>query len=270
MSFHRRPLLGSGGQPATVMTELSRDIYRVGSAVLDLILPPQCLKCDVIVESSGALCLPCWREINFTSPPWCHACGLVLEFDPGADGLCAACAGHLPIFERARSVFAYDKNSRALVLAFKNRDRTDIAPAYARWLARVGTDLLSDADIIVPVPLHWSRLYWRRFNQAALLATALGNEAGVEVIPDLLVRRRRTLSLGSMSPSRRRRTLKGVFAVRQSYGERVKGRRVLLVDDVLTTGATVQGCARSLLQAGAGAVDVLTLARVMRPLPSHA
>ncbi len=166
-------------------------------------------------------------------------------------------------------MFSYNDSSRALILAFKYRGRTDLAPAYARWLARAGADLLSDADIIAPVPLHWSRLYWRRFNQAALLAKALDCETEAEVIPDLLRRHRRTLSLGSMSPSRRRRTLRGVFSVREFHRERVKGKRVLLIDDVLTTGSTAAVCTHTLLQAGAGAVVVLTLARVMRPLPSQ-
>lgn len=186
---------------------------KFGTNLLDLVLPPQCLRCGVIVDSSDTLCLSCWREFDFTTPPWCNTCGLVLEFDPGADGLCASCARQKPIFDRARSVFAYDEHSRALILSFKNRDRTDTAPTYARWLARAGADLLSDADMMVPVPLHWSRLYWRRYNQSALLALALARETGIKAIPDMLVRHQRTLSLGKMSPSRRRQTLKGVIAL---------------------------------------------------------
>lgn len=239
------------------------------AAVLDVLYPPQCLKCGNIVETSDTLCVSCWQSVEFATAPWCNACGLTLEFDPGPDGLCASCARQLPSFNRARSVFAYDEHSRSLILAFKNRDRTDIAPAYARWLARAGKELLVDADLIVPVPLHWSRLFRRRYNQAALLAKALSKNTELVVYPDLLIRCRRTALLGSMSPSRRRRALRGVFQVRQSYLNDVKGKHILLIDDVLTTGSTVEACTRNLLQAGAKAVDVLTLARVMRPLPQH-
>jgi len=223
----------------------------------------------VIVDSPGTLCLSCWREFNFTTPPWCNACGLVLEFDPGADGLCASCARQQPVFERARSVFAYDKHSRALVLSFKNRDRTDNVPTIAPWMMRAGADLLPDADLMARDPLHWSRLYWRRYNQSALLALAVARETGVRVIPDLLARRWRTLSLGHMTPTQRRQTLKSVFTLRKPYREKIKGKRVLLIDDVLTTGATAQACSLALLQSGALAVDVLTLARVMRPFPHY-
>ncbi|MEL0107672.1 MAG: ComF family protein [Rhodospirillaceae bacterium] len=243
---------------------------RAGDVLLDLLYPPQCLKCGAIVESADTLCISCWQTVTFMTPPWCDACGIMLEFDSGPGGLCAACARQLPVFARARSVFAYDDDSKAMILSFKYRDRTDNAPAYARWLARAGADLLEDADLLAPVPLHWSRLCWRRYNQSALLASALSQETQIAVLPDLLVRRRRTASLGAMSPSRRRRTLKGAIRLRSSYRDRVTGNRILLIDDVLTTRSTAQACARALLRAGASAVDVLTLARVKRPLPQAA
>jgi ComF family protein len=246
-------------------------LRRYGSAVLDLILPPQCLKCGEIVETStrsaGALCAACWHEVAFTAPPLCDACGLAFEFDLGPGAVCASCARGRPVFSRARSVFAYDENSRALVLAFKNRDRTDAVPAFARWMTRAGADLLEQADVIVPVPLHWTRLFRRRFNQAALLAAAVAGLSERPWAPDVLVRRRRTAPLGHMSPAMRRRNLQGAFRVRASGTSLIAGRRVLLIDDVLTTGTTVGACARALLGAGADAVDVLTLARIMRPLP---
>ncbi|MCZ6607667.1 MAG: phosphoribosyltransferase family protein, partial [Alphaproteobacteria bacterium] len=143
---------------------------------------------------------------------------------------------------------------------------TDTAPAFGRWLVRAGGDLIADADVVAPVPLHWTRLFARRYNQAALLGHAVGRCAGIPVVPDALVRHRRTPSQGRLSPSARHRNLRGAFAVPRSRMAAIKGRRVLLVDDVLTTGATASACTRTLLRAGARAVDVLTLARVVRPV----
>jgi len=160
----------------------------------------------------------------------------------------------------------YDDASRRLVLAFKHGDRTDTAPAFGRWLVRAGGGLIADADVVAPVPLHWTRLFARRYNQAALLGHAVGRCAGIPVVADALVRHRRTPSQGRLSPSARHRNLRGAFAVPRSRMAVIEGRRVLLVDDVLTTGATAAACARTLLRAGARAVDVLTLARVVRPV----
>jgi ComF family protein len=242
-------------------------VRRLGRFVLDALLPPLCLGCGVVVDEAGVLCPACWRAVRFLGPPQCAACGVPFEFDPGPDALCGSCAREPPAFARARAAFAYDETSRRLILAFKHGDRTDAAPAFGAWLARTGADLIPDADVIVPVPLHWTRLFWRRYNQAALLAHALSRAAGVPVAPDLLVRTRRTPSQGKLSPLARRRNLAGAFAVRRSTQARMAGRRVLLIDDVLTTGATAAGCAKALLAAGARAVDVLTLARVVRPVP---
>ncbi|MFQ5765485.1 MAG: ComF family protein, partial [Rhodospirillales bacterium] len=146
----------------------------------------------------------------------------------------------------------------------KHGDRTDTAPALGRWMARAGAALLADADAIAPVPLHWTRLFQRRYNQAALLAHVVGRETGLEVIPDLLQRRRRTAPLGRKGPAARRRMLRGAFRVHPARRRTLAGRRVLLVDDVLTTGTTAAACARVLLAGGAAAADVLTLARVVR------
>ncbi|MDP7667316.1 MAG: phosphoribosyltransferase family protein, partial [Rhodospirillales bacterium] len=158
-----------------------------------------------------------------------------------------------------------DDASRRLVLAFKHADRTDAAPAFAEWMARAGAELLADGHVIAPVPLHWTRLFRRRYNQAALLAAALGAKAGVPVAHELIVRRRRTPSQGGLGPSARRRNLAGAFAAAPKGADAIADRRVLLVDDVFTTGATARACSRALLGAGAAAVDVLTLARVVRP-----
>ena len=238
---------------------------RVPAVALNVLLPPQCLGCARMVEEPGSLCAACWERLDFLAPPHCAACGFPFEFDHGEDTLCGACARIPPVYERARAVLRYDDASRDLILGFKHADRTFAAPAFSRWMARAGAELLEDADLIVPVPLHRLRLLSRRYNQAALLAHGIAKASGITVVPDLLVRTRRTPSQGRLSPARRRRNVRGAFAVKGARAGLLKGRRVLLIDDVLTTGATVSACTRALRRAGAKAADVLTLARVVRP-----
>ncbi len=160
----------------------------------------------------------------------------------------------------------YDDHSRDLILGFKYADRTFAAPAFARWMVRAAAGLINDADLVVPVPLHRFRLWRRRYNQAALLALGITKLAGKQAVPDLLVRKRATPSQGRLSAAQRRANVRGAFAVRAERRAELAGKRVLLVDDVMTTGATVSSSARALLRAGAAAVDVVTLARVVRPL----
>ena len=242
-----------------------RWLGRVSVAVLDVLLPPRCLKCGAIMAQAGNLCSSCWRWVAFISPPFCHVCGVPFEFESGDQSLCGACIRRPPVFGRARAVFRYDDFSRNLILAFKYGDRTDAAPAFGRWLVRAGEDILEGADYLVPVPLHWSRLFRRRYNQAAVLAAAISGEAGVAVLPDLLVRHRRTRSQGHLSAQERGRNLRGAIALRPGHGETVAGRNIVLVDDVMTSGATIGECARVLNASRANRVDVLTLARVGVP-----
>ncbi len=237
-----------------------------GRRVMDVLLPPRCLSCGTIVGADGSLCAECWSKIDFISAPCCVRCGVPFAFDAGigAGSECGECARRPPGFDRARSALRYDDASKPLILGFKHSDRTHAAPAYAAWMARAAAPMLAEADIIVPVPLHWTRLVHRRYNQAALLALALGRIAAKPAVPDALVRRRRTPSQGLLRRLGRFRNVAGAFAVHPGRQSRISGRRVLLVDDVLTTGATVEACARALRSAGAAAVDVVTLARVVR------
>ena len=249
---------------------LAAGLRSAGRRLLDVILPPHCLACGGMVDEPGSLCPPCWDAVTFLGPPACACCGTPFEYDAGAGVLCAACIRRPPVYERARAVLVYDDASRSMILGFKHGDRTEAAPAFGRWLARAGADLLAEADIIAPVPLHWTRFWRRRYNQSALLAQAVARGAltggrHLPVIPDLLVRRRRTPSQGGLGASARARNVRGAFRLKPKFQARLLGARVLLVDDVFTTGATVEACARVLLRAGAGAVDVLTLARVARP-----
>lgn len=240
----------------------SAALKRLGRAALDLVLPPRCLSCGEEVDAAHALCASCWQKIGFLGAPCCACCGLPFAFDLGADALCGFCARAHPRYDRSRAALRYDEGSRRLVLAFKHGDRLHGAPAFGAWMRRAGAALLADADRLMPVPLHWTRLFRRRYNQAAVLAHAIHRAGGPQVAPDWLVRRRRTPSQGEFGAEGRRRNVESAFALKR--GRSVRGMRIVLVDDVLTTGATVEECARVLKRAGAARVDVLTLARVVR------
>ena len=240
-------------------------LRRFARSAIDLLLPPQCPVCNALVETEGVLCAECWPKVEFLGPPQCAACGMPFAFDMGEQALCGACARERPAFARARAVMAYGDVSRKVILAFKHGDRTDTAPALGRWLRRAGAELVRDAEVVAPVPLHWTRLFERRYNQAALLAHAVGRQAGLPVIADLLQRRRRTKPQVRMGPAARKRNLRGAFRVNARRLAGVAGKRVLLIDDVMTTGLTAALCAKALLAAGAAQVDVLTVARVVRP-----
>jgi ComF family protein len=248
------------------LSPLRTPLAHAFARALDSVLPQRCLKCGVVVAAQGgaALCPACWQTLSFLGAPCCACCGQPFDFDLGPDALCGACTQAPPAFDRARSVLRYDEASRDLILAFKHADRTSLTPAFAAWLKRAGDDLIPDADIIVPVPLHWSRLFGRRYNQAALLAMALGALTGKAVIPDLLTRRRATAKQGHLGRLARQRNVAGAFVLHPRRLQTLAGKRVLLIDDVITTGATVTSCAKVLRQAGAQAVDVLALARVIQ------
>lgn len=237
-------------------------LRRFGRAVVDGVLPPRCLACGAIVGEPDALCAGCWAAMDFFAPPWCAVCGLPFPYPVGEGTVCAGCARERQSWNRARAALRYDKNSRRLVLMLKHGDQTHLADAFGRWMRRAGAELLDGADIVIPVPLHWTRLFARRYNQAALLAHAVRAAGGPPVGADWLLRRRRTPSQGRLGPVARARNVRGAFALRR--GCDVGGKRVVLVDDVLTTGATVEECARILRRAGAASVDVVTLARALR------
>ncbi|MDP9195558.1 MAG: ComF family protein [Pseudomonadota bacterium] len=242
-----------------------RTLASLPGAVLDLLLPPLCLGCQASVGQQGALCPGCWQNINFLSPPWCDRCGLPFELPPDAaagPALCAECIRRPPAFDQARAALVYDAGSRPLILSFKHGDRTEAAGPMGRWMARAGVDFLEKADHVIPVPLHRWRLWRRRYNQSALLARALARPG--QFVPDMLVRHRATASQGLFSLRGRQRNVARAFTVRPAWRTHLAGKTIVLVDDVLTTGATLQECARTLKAAGTACVHVLTLARVVR------
>ncbi|MCW5770879.1 MAG: ComF family protein [Rhodospirillaceae bacterium] len=238
-------------------------VARAGRSALDLILPPLCLACRRPVNEPGALCPACWNEIRFIAPPLCDRCGLPFEHEQGM-ALCGGCMAQPPVFARARAVMRYDEASKPLILRFKNGDRVHAAPALARWMARAGAELVAGADIVVPVPLHWRRLFRRRYNQSALLASALARHTGLAWSPDALLRLRATPSQGGLTARERRLNVRGAFKVPAHRRSLVAGKRVILIDDVLTTGATLDAAARALRRAGAADVAALAVARVLR------
>jgi ComF family protein len=247
---------------ATFASWANRRLRQIGRAVVDGVLPPRCLACGETIDEPDALCGRCWGGITFFAAPWCAVCGLPFPHPMGEDALCAACARERQSWDRARTVLRYDKNSGRLVLGLKHGDRTHVAGAFGRWMHRAGVEVLAGADLLMPVPLHWTRLFQRRYNQAALLAQAVRSAGGPPVAANWLMRRRRTPVQGHLGPAARERNVRGAFALRA--GRSVAGKHVVIVDDVMTTGATVEECARVLKRAGAASVGVLTLARALR------
>jgi ComF family protein len=204
--------------------------------------------------------------LSLIEPPYCARLGIPFTYDPGPGLLSMEAIANPPAYDRARAAVRYDDTARALVLSFKYSDRLDLAPMLGRWMARAGRELLSGADALLPVPLHWRRLWARRFNQSAMLAGTISHIAGVPVLHDALKRMRATPQQVGLSKAERADNVQGAFRVPADKKAIVAGRRLVLIDDVLTSGATADTCARALLRAGAAHVDVLVFARVVAPL----
>lgn len=229
------------------------------SAIIDTIFPPRCLACAEATEQPHGLCPSCWRDTHFISGTTCRACGAPLVGQAGGEDVCERCARHPPAWDRGAAAVIYGGAARKAILALKHGDRLDMVPPLAGWMARAGGELLAGADVIAPVPLHWRRLLKRRYNQSAELGRRLARVSGRPMVPDLLVRRRATPPQEGNRDARMANQLEA-FAVSRRH--RVEGKAVLLVDDVMTTGATLSACADCLKAAGAARVDVLVLARV--------
>ncbi len=203
---------------------LETGLKRAGRAALDFLYPPLCIACRTQVAEPGALCAACWQQIQFLEGPMCACCGLPFDFDAGGETLCAACLARPPAFDRARAILRYDEHSRGPILALKHADRLELVPGFARWLDRGGRALLEEADVILPVPLHPSRLWARRYNQSAELARALSRLTRKPAAVLALIRRRATPSQGAMpSAKARRRNMQGAFAVSPRHKSAIAG-----------------------------------------------
>jgi ComF family protein len=259
-------MMPSSGMTLPVQIKRAADTVRaVLRTALDVALPPLCPACREPVEGQ-ALCPACWSKLSFITRPYCERLGIPFVYDPGPGILSMEAIAAPPAYQRARAAVRFDEISRALVHALKYSDRLDLAPMMGRWLSHAGRELLAEADALVPVPLHWRRLWARRFNQSAMLAAAISAESGVPIATGLLKRVKPTAQQVGLSRTERAANVQGAFRVPPEARGAVAGRRLVLVDDVLTSGATVDGCARALLRAGAANVDVLIFARVADPV----
>lgn len=246
------------------MDRLSDLATRLARSVLDLALPPACPVTDGPVTRAGALAPQAWGALTFVTDPACVRCGAPFAYDPGAGTECGTCLSAPPAFDAARAPLVYDAASKPLVLALKHGGRRDALSVCAGWMRTSSSSFLPQADRLIPVPLHAQRLRARRFNQSLLLARALSHQSGVPTDPDTLMRRRATETQAGRTPAGRARNVSGAFAVRPGRAAALKGLRVVLVDDVFTTGATLSACARPLKRAGAAWVGAICLARVVR------
>jgi ComF family protein len=251
----------AGATPA--VTRFRKAFLSALRLAFDFALPQLCPSCREPLGDGAGLCAQCWAGLSLIEPPYCARLGIPFAYDPGPGLLSMEAIANPPAYDRARAAVRYDDISRALVHSLKYGDRLDLSPMMAQWMARAGHELLTDADGLVPVPLHWRRQWARRFNQSAALAGVISAIAGVPVIHGGLKRVRATPQQVGKSKAERADNVQGAFRAAAEYGADIAGRRLVLIDDVLTSGATVDACARALLRAGAGHVDVLVFARVV-------
>lgn len=235
-------------------------LRRFTATLADVILPPSCVACQSRLAGHDTLCPSCWRQIDFIRPPLCDRLGIPLPYDTGGTMISAAAVAHPPSFARARAVALYNGLMRDLIHDLKYRDAHHARRLFGRWLMEAGHELIGDCDVIVAVPLARRRMLVRRFNQSQILANEVGRLSRKPSAPLAMARTRATRSQVGLSRSERERNVSGAFAVRAGQAARVAGMRVLLIDDVITTGATACAAARVLLRAGAARVDVLALA----------
>lgn len=244
------------------LARLARGLRATLRLGLDVALPPLCPACRDLVSDVG-LCPSCWGKLSFIAPPYCPRLGVPFVYDPGPGILSMQAIAAPPAYTRARAAVRYDEVASTLVHALKYGDRLDLAPLMGDWMARAGHELTADADALVPVPLHWRRLWTRRFNQSAALAKVISAKSGLPIDHGVLKRIKPTRQQVGLSRNDRATNVQGAFRVPESAKVEAAGRRFILIDDVLTSGATVDACARALLRAGARQVDVLVFARVV-------
>jgi ComF family protein len=228
-----------------------------------ILFPPVCAGCRRHVSQPGVLCGECWPKLRFIERPLCPVMGTPFTHDMGDGFLSAEAIADPPPFERARAAVVYSGVAREMVQGLKYHDRTDLAPWMAGWMARAGAELIAEAEVVVPVPLHWRRVWRRQFNQSAELGRALARRAGLPFAPSAVKRVKLSRQQVGLERRQREENVRAAFRVPVEAEIEIAGRRVLVKDDVFTTGATVRAVAKALKRGGAGTVDVLTFARVL-------
>ena len=247
---------------STPLSRIGAWIGRFAASSVNLAVPATCLSCDQLVAVPGGVCPRCWPDLRFIRKPHCPVMGTPFQYDMGDEFLCVEAIANPPPFARLRAVMLYDGTARRLVSLLKYGDRLDLVPALSSWMKIAGRELLCNADLVIPVPLHPSRLRMRRFNQSAELARHIAKNANIAYRPDVLVRRKPTRQQVGLTEAERKRNVAGAFAVDHMNRYLVENRSVLLIDDVYTTGATTKAATRALRRAGAASVDVLVFAKV--------
>lgn len=230
---------------------------------VDVLLPPRCPVSGIIVDAPGMTSSELWGKLDFISDPACGQCGLPFELSSDGGVLCIKCLKKPPYYDYGRSALRYNDASRSLILSFKHGDNMHLVRSFVPWLVRSGRLMLEDADMLIPVPLHPYRLLMRRYNQAAVLAAGISAMCGVVHEPLILKRVRSTVSQGHLSANERMRNVRKAFDVPDKKQAFVKGKNIVLIDDVYTSGATLNECSRILKKYGATKVSVLTIARVI-------
>ncbi|MCF3642205.1 ComF family protein [Rhizobium sp. TRM95111] len=255
--------MGQGQATIGIGGRLRARIGGIRHTLLDAVYPPTCAGCGIILAGSHGLCAGCWSSLQFIERPYCEILGTPFVHDLGPHILSAEAIANPPPFDRLRSAVLYDGHARTLVQGLKYRDRTDLAPMMAGWMLRAADGALAGADLVLPVPLHRSRLVWRKFNQAAELARHLSGASGKPALFGALIRSRRTRRQVGLGSKAREDNVRGAFVVTQTGRAELFGKRVVLVDDVYTTGATAAAASRALKRAGTIEVTVLTFARAL-------
>ena len=246
----------------TLLYKTTQSIVTASLKKVGLLLYPSiCIKCWCVVKGDNGFCGPCWKALRFISHPFCHMCALPMDVSPTHHSLCAKCLQAPHPFKNARAVFVYDEASKPFILSFKNKGRTAYKTAFVSLMRRRGEDVIDTADIICPVPLHWFKLLKRGYNQSALLAQGIAHQCNKSYIPDLLIKTKSTKSQAHLPFKARHQNVKKSFAINPKYKHLLPDKKILLVDDVMTTGATLATCAALFNKQPIKSIDVLVLAR---------
>jgi ComF family protein len=246
--------------------ELISRAVKIGTRLINVVLPAQCIHCGELTANPGGLCPACWPNLSFIEEPLCDRSGVPFAYDPGPGIFSAQALARPPVWHRARAAVEYNDTSRALIHALKYHDRHEVVDLMAQTMTGAARHFFADADLVIPVPLYPSRLWHRRFNQSAMLARQIAQRKHLPFRSDILLRARQTRQQVGLRGAERRKNVKGAFEIDPQHGLQIKNANIILIDDVITTGATVGACSEVLLRAGCHRVDVVAFALVNNPL----